>query len=361
MAIADNPAAEPSGSMLAVADAQRPQTPGHPLASLRLAVVVPAYNEAALICETLRSIPAYVRHLIVVDDGSQDDTAECVEGLAVLDPRIELVRHSTNQGLGAAMASGLRRAAELRADIIIKMDGDGQMDPDELPRLLQPLVTGDADYAKGNRFRDFRALRQMPLVRRIGNMALSFLTKAAVGYWDCFDPCNGYVAIRGELLDAPLLDRLPRSFFFETSMLGELYLRGAVIRDVPMPARYGSESSHLSIRRVLCEFPWRLLGCLVRRLVLKNLVDDFCMETIYLLTGVPLLLGGILYGGAQWLRYTLLEQAAPTGTVVIPAMLIILGFQLLLSAIAEDMRRAPRDPLFPTPLLEREVTCRVQR
>lgn len=322
-------------------------------ADYSIAVVIPCYNEARHIGQVLSSLPAWIRHVIVVDDCSRDDSAEVIEELAKSDDRIVLVRHTRNSGVGGAMVSGYRAALELGAQIVVKMDGDGQMSPDDLPRLVEPLIQGKADFAKGNRFHDFAALARMPALRRAGNMGLSFLTKAAVGYWNCFDPCNGYVAVRGEVLAALDLDRLHRSFFFETSLLASLYLVGAVIQDVPMPARYGDEQSHLSITRVLCEFPPKLLRCFLKRLVLRNFVYDFSMESLYLLAGLPLLLLGGGYGMWMWYRFHEAGVGAPTGTVVIPAMLIILGFQLLLSAVQEDLRSVPNDNLCPEPLPRR--------
>lgn len=315
------------------------------LAATNIVVVVPAFNEARKIGGTLRAIPAFVSRIVVVDDCSTDNTAQVVEGHARDDARIVLVRHERNQGVGGAMVSGFRKALELRAEIVVKMDGDGQMPAEFLADLLRPLLARDADFAKGNRFHDFQALAHMPVVRRAGNVALSFLTKAAVGYWSCFDPCNGYVAIRGEILAALPLDRLHRSYFFETSLLAELYLLGAKIADVSMPARYGDEQSKLSVGRVLCEFPPKLIGCLARRLLLKNFLYDFSMESIYLLTSLPLLTFGLIYGLTNWIGYASAGIAAPTGTVMIAVITIILGFQLLLAAIAEDLRRVPEQPL----------------
>ncbi len=315
------------------------------LADLNLVVVVPAFNESAHIEATLRLMPHYIRTILVVDDASTDETAGIVRRIADHDSRIELIRHPQNLGVGGAMVTGYRRALELNADIVVKMDADGQMSPDDLPSLVEPLIRGDADYTKGNRFRDLHSLARMPLLRRAGNMALSFLTKAAVGYWQCFDPCNGYVAIRGDVLRELPLDSVRRSFFFETSMLAELYLLRAVVCDVPMAARYGGERSHLSIRRVLAEFPARLAHCLTRRILLSKFVYDFSVGSVYLLTGVPMMFAGILYGLANWIYYWRAGEGAPTGTVVIPAMLIILGFQFLLSAVNEDLQNSPREPL----------------
>lgn len=331
------------------------------LAEADVAAIIPAYNEEAHLPTLLKSLPGFLRHIIVVDDCSRDRTSEVAAECAVRDPRIVVVRHEKNQGVGGAMVTGFHKALELNARIVVKLDGDGQMDPANLEELLRPLLLGEADFAKGNRFHDFRALAKMPLLRRAGNMGLSFLTKAAVGYWNCFDPCNGYIAIRGEVLAALPLDKLHRTYFFETSLLSRLYLLGAVIRDVPMPAIYGNEVSKLSISRVLVEFPPKLLYCLLRRLVLKNFLYDFSMESVFLLTGLPLLFAGLLYGGLNFIYYVLISgAAAPTGTVVIPAMLITLGFQLLLSAVSEDLRAVPTAPLCDGPLMNAEPTTVVE-
>ena len=315
------------------------------LRSLNVAGVVPAYNEERSIAQTLATIPDYVRWIIVVDDASSDQTPRLIDEAASRDPRIVTIRHLKNRGLGAGMVEGYQKALELNAGIVVKMDGDGQMSPDDLPALLAPLATSQADYTKGNRFRDFQMLRKMPVVRRMGNMVLSFLTKAGVGYWHLFDPCNGYVAIRGDVLRQLPLDSVGRSFFFETSMLAQLYLAGAVVKDVPMSARYGDETSHLSIHRVLWEFPGRLLGCFTRRILLKCFLYDFSMQSLYLLATLFFLGLGTVYGGYHWVWFAMHGQGAPTGTVVLSSMLIVLGFQLLLAAIGEDLRAVPREPL----------------
>jgi hypothetical protein len=228
---------------------------------------------------------------------------------------------------------------------VVKIDGDGQMDMERVSELLQPLIDGRADYCKGNRFRDFKSLQKMPLIRRIGNMGLGFLSKAATGYWNLFDPTNGFVAIRAEVLAQLPLERVDHTYYFETSMLANLYLIGAVVKDVPMPARYQGEISNLSIRRVLFEFPPKLIATLVRRLLLKNFIYDFSMGSIYLLTGLPLLIFGLTFGIYKWIHYASLGIPAPTGTVMLPTLSVLLGIQFLLSAIEIDLRSVPREPL----------------
>ena len=328
---------------------------------VHLAAVVPAYNVGREIGGVLRSLPPLFTTIVVVNDGSTDDTGAVVDHYAALDPRIVAVHHERNGGVGAAMISGFRKAIDAGADVMVKIDGDGQMPLWLVPQLVEPLVRGEADYTKGNRFRDFATLRQMPVIRRIGNVALSFLAKAATGYWNLFDPTNGFVAVRADVLSQVPLRKIDRTYFFETSMLSHLYVLGATVKEVPMPAHYAGETSSLSIPRVLRQFPLRLFASFVRRIVLKNFVYDFNLESLNLACGIPLLLGGILYGGWKWIWYTAHQLPAPTGTVVLPAMAITLGVQLLLSAAHLDLSAVPtepvnRGPIEPAPMPQADVS-----
>lgn len=311
----------------------------------RIAAVIPCYRVEREIQSVLQTVPAYIKHIIVVDDASPDATADRVAASAKQDERILLIRHPSNQGVGGAMVTGYRKALELGAQIVVKIDGDGQMDTDHLPELLKPLIEGRADYSKGNRFRDFKSLQKMPLIRRVGNMGLGFLSKAATGYWNMFDPTDGFIAIRSEVLIQLPLERIDHTYYFETSMLANLYLIGAVIKDIPMPARYQGEISNLSVRRTLFEFPPKLMATFVRRLLLKNFIYDFSMGSIYLLTGLPLLMFGLIFGISKWIHYASIGVPAPTGTVMLPTLSVLLGIQFLLSAIEIDLRSVPREPL----------------
>ena len=311
----------------------------------RIAAVIPAFRVENEIESVLHGLPPYITNIIVVDDASPDHTSDLVAALAKRDRRIVLIRHERNQGVGGALVSGFRKALQLDAQIVIKIDGDGQMDVSRIPDLLMPLIQGKADYAKGNRFRDFTALQQMPLIRRIGNMGLGFLSKAATGYWNLFDPTNGFVAIRTETLAQLPLDKIDHTYYFETSMLANLYLLGAVVKDVPMPARYKGEVSSLVIHRVLFEFPFKLFGTLLRRILLKSFIYDFSMASIYIFTGLPLLLFGLIFGSVKWIQYAQRGIAAPTGTVILPTLSVLLGIQFLLSAIEIDLRSVPQEPL----------------
>ena len=312
---------------------------------VHIAVVIPAYRVESKLGVVLATMPSFVRDIIVVNDASPDKTAEIAADAALRDARIQLISHEKNQGVGGAMISGYKKALELGAQIIVKVDGDGQMNPADIPSLIAPLIEGKADFAKGNRFRDFRALTKMPFVRRIGNMGLSFLAKAASGYWSCFDPTNGFLALRSEVLNQLPLENIHRSYFFEISQLCQLYHLGAVIQDVPLPARYADEKSSLSIRKVLLEFPPRLLAAFARRIALHYFLYDFSMGSVYLLIGLPLLLFGLIFGSVEWVSYASRNVPAPTGTVMLATLPVILGIQLLLSAAAIDLQSVPREPI----------------
>jgi dolichol-phosphate mannosyltransferase len=322
------------------------------IAQYQLVVVIPAYKVENQIAETITRVPSYIRHIIVVNDASPDHTKAIVTKLAKGDTRILLISHEKNQGVGGAMLTGFQKALELDAQIVIKIDGDGQMSDYDLLPLLTPLIEGKADFTKGNRFRDFHALQAMPLVRQIGNMGLSFLVKAATGYWDIFDPTNGFIAMRHETLKSLNLERLHKRYFFETSLLGELYLADAVIKDIPYPANYGDEVSNLSVTRTLFEFPPKLWTLLMRRILIKKFLYNFGIDSLYLLSGVPMLIFSLVFGIIKWIKYSQLGLPAPTGTVMIPVIFLILGFQLILSAVNIDFSATPKEPVAEGALLE---------
>lgn len=314
----------------------------------RVAVVVPCFRVEAHITWVLGRMPPFVDRVFVVDDASPDGTAAAVR--AVADPRVNLLTHASNQGVGGAMATGLRAALEAGTELIVKCDGDGQMDPEDIPALVRPLVEGRAEYAKGCRFHHGQGLGAMPWVRRAGNIGLTFLTKLASGYWHVLDPQNGFVAIRSDTLTRLPLDRLARGYFFENDMLIRLNAVEARVIDVPLPARYGSERSSLRTSSALLGFPPRLLRGFLRRVFLRYVFYDVSPVAVFGGLGFVLCLSGGLYGAFHWVRNALQGQLTPTGTVVLAAVPLILGFQLLLQAVVLDIQASPRPgPPRPSP------------
>jgi glycosyltransferase involved in cell wall biosynthesis len=304
------------------------------------AVVIPSYKVAAQIAAVIRSIPPTIDHILVVDDACPQDSGG--RAAETGDSRVTVLRHVVNGGVGAAVATGYRKALDLGCDIVVKMDGDGQMDPAFLPALLAPLEEDRADYAKGNRFRDFRALRSMPRLRLFGNSVLSFMVKAASGYWNVMDPTNGYTAIHRRALSQLNLARLARRYFFESGLLIELNIVRAVVVDVAMPSKYGDEKSSLRIPRVAAEFPLRLASGFFKRIFLRYFVHDFNMASIYLLLGLPMFAASVSWGAYEWLESILTGEPRTAGTIMLVALPIILSFQMLLQAIQIDIAAVPR-------------------
>jgi len=307
-----------------------------------ISVVIPCYNVSRHIEDVIKKLPSEVNWIISVNDCSKDDTEKILSRLAEENKKVVFINHQTNQGVGGALITGFNKSIELNSDITIKIDGDDQMDTSYIPALIKPIIENKADYSKGNRFRDFKALRQMPVLRRFGNLGLSFMIKAASGYWNIFDPNNGFVAISNEMLKTIDLNKIHKRYFFESSMLIELYHADAVIQEIPMKARYGDEVSNLSLTRTLFGFPPKLLKAFIRRIILKYFLFDFNIASLYLLFGVPLFLLGVIYGIVNYIEYGSSHTPAPTGTVVIPTLLIIMGFQLLLSATSYDVSNYPK-------------------
>jgi dolichol-phosphate mannosyltransferase len=314
-----------------------------------IVVVIPCHNARDTIIGVLDEIGPLAQVIYVVDDACPQGSGDHVEAHCN-DPRVRVLRREKNGGVGGAMATGYRQALRDGATIVVKMDGDGQMDAALLPRLVQPLLAGFADYAKGNRFAARYQMRlqlqkQMPLTRRFGNSVLSFVHKSMSGYWNIMDPTNGYSAVHRVALESIDLDKVARGYFFENDMLFQLSLINAVVRDVPMPARYNEAPSNLRVRRVLWEFPPLIFNRFCRRIFYKYFINDFNVASLELLAGLPLVLAGTLYGAYRWIGGITQGLENTAGTVMLCALPIILGFQLLLSAVSYDVSNVPKMPL----------------
>ena len=305
-----------------------------------IAVVIPAYRVADHILDVLSLIPETVDHIIVVDDACPQGSGR--KAASVPRKGLVVVYHENNKGVGGAVITGYKKALELGCEIIIKMDGDGQMDPAYIGSLADPLVRGDADYVKGNRFRDFAALKSMPQGRLFGNSALSFLVKIASGYWDIMDPTNGYTAMHKRTLVELNLDKIAERYFFETDMLINLNIVNAVVKDISMPARYGQETSSLKLRKALYHFPPKLMRGLAKRIFLKYFIYDFNMASLYLLLGLPMFVISTCIGIVEWLDSFMSGTPKSAGTIMIIALPIIISFQMLLQAVQIDIGSVPR-------------------
>ncbi len=309
-----------------------------------IVVVIPCYRVKDFILTVISGIGPECDRIYVVDDCCPEGTGKHVEA-ECRDQRVRVLFHEANLGVGGATLSGYRAAISDGAAAVVKLDGDGQMDPRMIPRLLRPILEGEADYVKGNRFFELEGLRSMPRVRLIGNAALSFASKLASGYWNLFDPTNGFTAIHGAVARALPLSKVHRRWFFESDLLFHLGILRAVIRDVPMPAVYGEERSSLVIRSVLFDFAGRHLANLVRRIFYGYFLRDFNIASIELVLGLAALLLGGWVGVSHWLEVARTGVPATSGTVMLAALPTLLGVQLLLAFLSYDLQNVPREVL----------------
>ena len=312
----------------------------------RIAVVIPCYRVKAHILGVIAGIGPEVATIYCVDDACPDSSGDFVAGTA-RDARVRVLRHPVNQGVGGAVLTGYRQAIFDGADIIVKIDGDGQMDPALLPSLVAPILAGEADYAKGNRFWDLAQIGAMPVVRRVGNLCLSFLSKASTGYWDIFDPTNGYTAIHGLVAARLPYASISKRYFFESDILFRLNTMRAVVADVPMDARYGDEESGLRITRIVGEFLFKHCRNLAKRIGYNYFLRDLSLASLELLAATFLLGFGACFGGWHWLQSIQHGTSAPVGTIMIATVAVVSGLQFLLAFLGYDIASVPRRPLGP--------------
>lgn len=311
----------------------------------KIAVVIPSYKVTKQIQEVITAIPAFVDLIYVVDDCCPDKSGEFVAN-NVKDARVKILKNETNLGVGGAVAHGYQAALDDKIDIVVKVDGDGQMNPNLIKDLIEALLSDDSDYCKGSRFYNPSSLAQMPGLRLFGNAGLSFINKVVTGYWDIMDPTNGFTAISRAALEQIPLQKLSKRYFFESDMLFRLSLAKAKVTDYAMDAKYGDEVSNLSLSKTLFGFPPRHVHRFIKRIIYQYFLRDFNFGSLSLLTGLPLLLCGLIFGSCKYYEYAIIRDVpAPTGMVVIPSMLIILGTQLLISFLQYDISAYPKKSL----------------
>lgn len=313
-------------------------------AAARIAVVIPSYRVREHILGVLESLPPEVARVYVVDDACPQGTGEQVKAHC-RDPRVTVIRNPANLGVGGAVMVGYRQAIADGADILVKMDGDGQMDAGALPQLVAPILRGEADYTKGNRFYDLDQISRMPRTRIVGNAVLSFMTKISSGYWDIFDPTNGYTALHARVAEKLPLGKISRRYFFETDMLFRLNIARAVVVDVPMDARYGAETSNLRISKVVFDFSFKHLRNTFKRVFYNYFLRDLSLASVELLAGMGLMLAGTLLGVLFWGRSHYTGVPTTAGGVMLVALQIIVGMQMMLGFLAYDIAAVPRRPL----------------
>ncbi len=308
--------------------------------STRIAVVIPCYRVRDHILDVLSKVDRSVRVIYVVDDKCPENTGRFVSERNT-DPRVRVIFNEVNQGVGGAVMKGFAAALQDGMEIVVKIDGDGQMDPAYIPHFVMPIIEEKADFTKGNRFFYLEDIRSMPAIRLLGNAVLSFLAKASTGYWNIFDPTNGYIALDVRLLEVLPLDKIDKRYFFETDLLFRVGLMRAKVLDIPMQARYARETSNLKIRREMVRFVGLHLLNLAKRICYSYFLRDFNVASLELFAGLVLNGFGIIYGFAHWRG----EEPALPGTVMISALPLLAGIMLLLSFVNFDVQQVPRETI----------------
>jgi dolichol-phosphate mannosyltransferase len=309
-----------------------------------MAVVIPAFKVKAQILEVIESIGEEVKLIIVVDDACPEKSGELVRS-KFRNSRVQVIFHEQNLGVGGAVKSGYALAIELGFDIVIKIDGDGQMDTSKILELTRPIMKGSADYTKGNRFFDLQELRRMPKVRILGNLILSFMTKLSSGYWDIFDPTNGFTAIKIEALKRLPLDKISNGFFFESDILFRLNSIKAVVVDVPIDAKYGEEQSNLKILHEIPKFVKGNTKNFFKRLIYSYYLREINIASFELPVGLFFVGFGLLRGVNAWIAASGSGIPTPNGTISLSVLCLIVGIQLLLGFINTDTSSMPKRPL----------------
>jgi glycosyltransferase involved in cell wall biosynthesis len=300
-----------------------------------VAIVVPAYNEERLIAETIAGVPGFVDRIFVVDDSSRDATVE--RARATADPRVEVLVHEKNQGVGAAIVTGYKRALAERVDVTAVMAGDNQMDPAELESLAGPVARGELDYAKANRLFTGQAWQQIPRHRYLGNAVLSLFTKIASGYWHVADSQAGYTALGLPMLELLDLDRIYRKYGFPNDMLVHLNVWNARVRDIASRPIYGvGEKSGIKVRKVVPRISWLLVKGFFWRMREKYVIRDFHPLVFFYMLGFVMTFLGLALGIFETvLRF--MGHGIPPATIVLVALLLISGSQFVLFGMWFDM------------------------
>jgi dolichol-phosphate mannosyltransferase len=311
---------------------------------LRVAVVMPCYRVTRHILDVIAKVGPEVETIFVVDDYCPDGSGDFILEYCT-DARVVVLRNPENLGVGGAVMAGYRAAIEAGTDVIVKIDGDGQMDPALIPNFIAPILAGEADYTKGNRFFDLEEIGAMPKARLFGNAALSFMSKLSTGYWDLFDPTNGYTAIHADVARQLPFNKISLRYFFETDMLFRLNTLRAVVVDVPMHAEYGDEVSNLKISEIVGEFLVKHARNFVKRIFYNYYLRDMSLASIELPLGLLFLVSGIGYGLYHWVKSSNEGVLTPAGTVMLAALPILMGLQLILAFIGHDVASIPRKPL----------------
>lgn len=309
----------------------------------KIAVVIPSFKVRNQILDVISNIGPEVDRIYVVDDCCPQTTGNYVKENCN-DSRVTVIFNAINLGVGGAVMNGYSAAIQDNMSIIVKVDGDGQMDPNLISQFVAPIINGEADYTKGNRFFDLEEIHSMPKMRLFGNAILSFMTKFSSGYWDLFDPTNGFTAIHRDVAKHLPFNKISNRYFFETDILFRLNTLRAVVIDIPMDAKYGDEESNLKISKIVGEFLFKHMRNFSKRIFYNYYLRNMSLASLELPLGLIMLLTGTFFGLSHWVTSVGSGIPTPAGTVMLSALPIILGTQFLLAFVGYDISSVPTRP-----------------
>jgi glycosyltransferase involved in cell wall biosynthesis len=309
-----------------------------------VAVVIPTFKSRDHVLGVIERIGLDCHAIYVVDDACPEGSGRHVQEHCK-DPRVKLIFNPQNLGVGGAVMAGYRAALNDGCDVIVKIDSDGQMAPELMHLFIRPILEGVADYTKGNRFYDLRHIGKMPGIRLFGNAVLSFLNKFSSGYWDIFDPTNGYTAIHARVAERLPFDKISKTYFFESDMLFRLNTLRCMVLDIPMNAHYANEYSSLRIKSILLEFLSKHIRNFIKRIFYNYFLRDMSIASFELLVGVLMLLFGLVFGLLNWWQSSVYALSTPVGTVMLSAISLILGVQFVLAFLSFDIQSVPKQPV----------------
>lgn len=311
----------------------------------KIAVVIPCYKVKATIESVINKVPQYIALIYCIDDKCPERSGDFIEEKYRNEERVKVLRHTQNKGVGGAVMSGYKKALEDKANIVIKIDGDGQMYPELIPSFIMPILNGECDYTKGTRFYHLEDLKPMPIIRKIGNGILSFFSKFSTGYWNITDPTNGYTAIETTVLKHLPLQKISERFFFETDMLFRLNVIRSVVVDIPIKSVYKGEKSNLKVHKVVLPFLIGHFKNFYKRIIYNFFIRDFNVATLNLIMGTLLFVSGGIFGIIKFYESIMHKVIATPGTVMLSALPILIGWQMLIVALQFDMQNVPQRPL----------------
>ena len=303
---------------------------------IKIVAIMPCYKNSEIAPSVARDVIRFVDKLICVDDYCPESTGENIRN-SLKSEKIDFIFHESNKGIGGAMKSGFIYALKFSPEIVIKIDSDGQMDPILIPKLIEPLLEGTSELTKGNRFTNPKSIRKMPIIRIIGNIGLGFITKLSTGYWELFDPTNGYLAIRRNILEKINIDKIDDKFFFETDLLFRFGLADAMIVEMPTKVIYNNEISNLVPLKQVTYFIKKLFVCFIKRIFYQYFLFEINIGSFELFLTIIISSCAIGWNIYSVVSGILLNKLSSPGTTAIGVILTISALQFMLAFINYDV------------------------